>query len=111
MIRMMFMTTSSMELIPTRELMICTITNNKSYNNNHGIICSVACYNMHITNNELYNNQRDGIFMDAGSHHSTIANNIIYNEDVAIQLPSLSYSQVYGNIISNSNMALNLKHK
>ena len=83
-----------------------TITNNKSYNNNHGIICSVACYNMHITNNELYNNQRDGIFMDAGSHHSTIANNIIYNEDVAIQLPSLSYSQVYGNIISNSKYGI-----
>ena len=62
------------------------ITYNKVYNNNHGVICSVACYNIHITNNELYNNQRDGIFMDAGSHHSTIANNIIHDEDVAIQL-------------------------
>ena len=87
------------------------ITYNKVYNNNHGIICSVACYNMHITNNELYNNQRDGIFMDAGSHHSTIANNKIYNEYVAIQLPSLSYSEVYGNIISDSHTALNWKHK
>ena len=61
------------------------ITYNKVYNNNHGIICSVMCYNMHIENNELYNNQRDGIFLDAGSHHSTIANNKIYNEDEGIQ--------------------------
>ena len=60
------------------------ITYNNAYNNNHGVICSVACYNIHITNNELYNNQRNGIFMDAGSHHSTIANNIIHDEDVAI---------------------------
>ena len=82
------------------------ITYNKVYNNNHGIICSVACYNMHITNNELFNNQRDGIFMDAGSHHSTIANNKIYNEYVAIQLPSLSYSQVYGNTITNSKYGI-----
>ena len=43
------------------------ITYNKAYNNNHGIICAVMCYNMHIANNELYNNKRDGIFMDAGS--------------------------------------------
>jgi poly(beta-D-mannuronate) C5 epimerase len=55
-----------------------TITNNKSYNNNHGIICSQKCYNIHIENNEIYANNRDGIFLDAGSHHSTIANNIIY---------------------------------
>ena len=82
------------------------ITYNKVYNNNHGVICSVACYNMHITNNELYNNQRDGIFMDAGSHHSTIANNIIHDEDVAIQLPSLSYSEVYGNTITNSKYGI-----
>ena len=82
------------------------ITYNKVYNNNHGIICSVACYNMHITNNELYNNQKDGIFMDAGSHHSTIANNKIYNEDEGIQLPSLSYSEVFGNTITNSNYGI-----
>ncbi len=82
------------------------ITYNKIYNNNHGVICSVACYNIRITNNELYNNQRDGIFMDAGSHHSTIANNIIHDEDVAIQLPSLSYSQVYGNTITNSKYGI-----
>ena len=82
------------------------ITYNKAYNNNHGIICSVTCYNMHITNNELYNNQRDGIFMDAGSHHSVIANNVIHDEDVAIQLPSLSYSQVYGNTITNSKYGI-----
>ena len=82
------------------------ITYNKVYNNNHGIICSVACYNMHIENNELYNNQKDGIFMDAGSHHSTIANNKIYNEDEGIQLPSLSYSEVFGNTITNSNYGI-----
>ena len=57
------------------------ITYNKAYNNNHGIICSVMCYNIRIENNELYNNKRDGIFLDAGSHHVTIANNKIYNED------------------------------
>ncbi|HEY7111278.1 MAG TPA: right-handed parallel beta-helix repeat-containing protein [Nitrososphaeraceae archaeon] len=82
------------------------ITYNKAYNNNHGIICSVACYNMHITNNELYNNQRDGIFMDAGSHHTVIANNVIHDEDVAIQLPSLSYSQIFGNTITNSKYGI-----
>ena len=82
------------------------ITYNKVYNNNHGIICSVKCYNMHIENNELYNNQRDGIFMDAGSHHSTIANNKIYNEDEGIQLPSLSYSEVFGNTITDSNYGI-----
>ena len=82
------------------------ITYNKVYNNNHGIICSVNVYNMHITNNELYNNKRDGIFMDAGSHHSTIANNIIHDEEVAIQLPSLSYSEVYGNTITNSKYGI-----
>ena len=82
------------------------ITYNKVYNNNHGIICSVMCYNIHIENNELYNNQRDGIFMDTGSHHSTIANNKIYNEDVGIQLPSLSYSEVFGNTITNSNYGI-----
>ena len=82
------------------------ITYNKVYNNNHGIICSVMCYNMHIENNELYNNQKDGIFMDAGSHHSTIANNKIYNEDEGIQLPSLSYSEVFGNTITNSNYGI-----
>lgn len=84
------------------------ITYNKAYNNNHGIICSVTCYNMHITNNELYKNQRDGIFMDAGSHHSTIANNIIHDEDVAIQLPSLSYSEIYGNTITNVDYGIEL---
>ena len=82
------------------------INHNKVYNNNHGIICSVMCYNMHIENNELYNNQKDGIFMDAGSHHSTIANNKIYNEDEGIQLPSLSYSEVFGNTITNSNYGI-----
>ena len=82
------------------------ITYNKVYNNNHGIICSVACYNIHIENNELYNNQKDGIFMDAGSHHSTIANNKIYNEDEGIQFPSLSYSEVFGNTITNSNYGI-----
>ena len=82
------------------------ITYNKVYNNNHGIICSVMCYNMHIENNELYNNQRDGIFLDAGSHHSTIANNKIYNEDEGIQLPSLSYSEVFGNTITTSNYGI-----
>jgi parallel beta-helix repeat protein len=85
------------------------ITYNKAYNNNHGIICSVMCYNMHIENNELYNNQRDGIFMDAGSHHSTIKNNVIYNEEVGIQLPSLSYSEVSGNKISNSKYGIELE--
>lgn len=82
------------------------ITYNKAYNNNHGIICSVACYNMHITNNELYKNLRDGIFMDAGSHHSTIANNVIHDEDEAMQLPSLSYSEIYGNTITNSKYGI-----
>ncbi|MFI5405279.1 MAG: right-handed parallel beta-helix repeat-containing protein [Nitrososphaerales archaeon] len=82
------------------------ITYNKVYNNNHGIICSVMCYNMHIENNELYNNQKDGIFLDAGSHHSTIANNKIYNEDEGIQLPSLSYSEVFSNTITNSNYGI-----
>jgi mannuronan 5-epimerase len=85
------------------------ITYNKVYNNNHGIICSVTCYNMHIENNELYNNQRDGIFLDAGSHHSTIKNNVIYNEEVGIQLPSLSYSEVYGNRIYNSKYGIELE--
>ena len=85
------------------------ITYNKVYNNNHGIICSVMCYNMHITNNELYNNKRDGIFMDAGSHHSWIANNVIHDEDVAIQLPSLSYSSVYGNTITNSKYGIEIE--
>ena len=84
------------------------ITYNKVYNNNHGIICSVMCDNMHITNNELYNNKRDGIFMDAGSHHSWIANNIIHDEEVAIQLPSLSYSSVYGNTITNSKYGMKI---
>jgi mannuronan 5-epimerase len=84
------------------------ITNNKVYNNNHGVICSVACYNMHIENSELYNNQRDGIFLDAGSHHSTIANNIIHDEDDAIQLPSLSYSEIYGNTIYNSKVGIQI---
>jgi mannuronan 5-epimerase len=78
------------------------ITYNKSYNNNHGIICSVMCYNMHITNNEVYNNNRDGIFLDAGSHHTVIANNSIHEEEKGIQLPSLSYSEIYGNNISNT---------
>ena len=77
------------------------ITYNKAYNNNHGIICSVMCYNIHIENNEIYNNTRDGIFLDAGSHHSSIVNNTIYNEDKGIQLPSLSYSEVHGNKITN----------
>jgi mannuronan 5-epimerase len=85
------------------------ITYNKVYNNNHGIICSVMCYNMHIENNELYDNQRDGIFLDAGSHHSTIKDNTIYNEEVGIQLPSMSYSEVYGNKISNSKYGINLE--
>jgi parallel beta-helix repeat protein len=85
------------------------ITYNKVYNNNHGIICSVMCYNMHIENNELYNNQRDGIFLDAGSHHSTIKDNTIYNEEVGIQLPSMSYSEVYGNRIYNSKYGINLE--
>ena len=84
------------------------ITYNKVYNNNHGIICSVMCDKMHITNNELYNNKRDGIFMDAGSHHSWIANNIIHDEEVAIQLPSLSYSSVYGNTITNSKYGMKI---
>lgn len=78
------------------------ITYNKAYNNNHGIICSEMCYNIHIENNEFYNNTQDGIFLDAGSHHSSIVNNTIYDEDEAIQLPSLSYSEVYGNKITNS---------
>lgn len=82
------------------------ITYNKAYNNNHGIICSVMCYNMHVTNNELYKNLRDGIFMDAGSHHTTIANNVIHDEDEAMQLPSLSYSEIYGNTISNSKYGI-----
>jgi mannuronan 5-epimerase len=84
------------------------ITYNKSYNNNHGIICSVMCYNMHITNNEVYNNNRDGIFLDAGSHHSVIANNNIHDEEKGIQLPSLSYSEVYGNTISNTKWGIEI---
>jgi parallel beta-helix repeat protein len=84
------------------------ITNNNVYNNNHGVICSVACFNMHIENNELYNNQRDGIFLDAGSHHSTIANNIIHDVPDGIQLPSLSYSEIYGNTIYNSKVGIQI---
>jgi parallel beta-helix repeat protein len=64
------------------------------------------CYNIRIDNNEIYNNKRDGIFLDAGSHHSTISNNKIYNEDEGIQLPSLSYSKVYGNTIINSKYGI-----
>jgi Periplasmic copper-binding protein (NosD) len=85
------------------------ITYNKVYNNNHGIICSVMCYKMHITNNEVYNNQKDGIFLNAGSHHSWIANNIIHNEKVAIEIPSLSYSSVYGNIITDSEYGIEIE--
>ena len=103
---MWFMTAMEYGIDPHSGTHDMYITYNKVYNNNHGVICSVACYNMHITNNELYNNQRDGIFMDAGSHHSTIANNIIHDEDVAIQLPSLSYSEVYGNTITNSKYGI-----
>ena len=84
------------------------ITYNKSYNNNHGIICSQMCYNMHIENNEIYANNRDGIYLDAGSHHSTIANNNIHEEETAIQLPSLSSSEVYGNTITNSKYGIKL---
>ena len=84
------------------------ITFNKSYNNNHGIICSQRCYNLHIENNEVYANNRDGIYLDAGTHHSTIANNIIYQEETAIQLPSLSHSEVYGNTISDSKYGIKL---
>ena len=68
------------------------ITNNKVYNNSHGIICSDKCFKIHIEKNEIYNNQRDGIFLDAGSTNSIIANNIIRDEDQAITLPSLSNS-------------------
>jgi hypothetical protein len=85
------------------------ITYNKVYNNNHGIICSVMCYNMYITNNEVYNNEKDGIFLNAGSHHSTIANNNIHDENVAIELPSLSYSSVYGNTITNSKYGIEIE--
>lgn len=78
------------------------ITNNKVYNNNHGIICSEKCSKIHIEKNEIYNNKRDGIFLDAGSTNSIIANNIIRDEDTAITFPSLSNSQIYGNTITNS---------
>ena len=103
---MWFMTVMEYGIDPHSGTHDMDITYNKVYNNNHGVICSVACYNIRITNNELYNNLRDGIFMDAGSHHSTIANNIIHDEDVAIQLPSLSYSEVYGNTITNSKYGI-----
>ena len=85
-----------------------SITFNKSYNNNHGIICSQRCYNLHIENNEIYANNRDGIYLDAGSHHITIANNNIHEEETAIQLPSLSSSEVYGNTITNSKYGIKL---
>ncbi len=78
------------------------ITNNKVYNNSHGIICSDKCSKIHIEKNEIYSNQRDGIFLDAGSTNSIIANNIVRDEDQAITLPSLSNSQIYGNTITNS---------
>lgn len=84
------------------------ITYNKSYNNNHGIICSQMCYNIHIENNELYKNKADGIFLDAGSHHSTIKNNNIHDQETAIQLPSLSYSEIYGNTVTNSKYGIKL---
>jgi mannuronan 5-epimerase len=84
------------------------ITYNNIYNNNHGIICSVRCSFIQITNNELYNNQRDGIFMNAGSRDSTIADNIIHDEVVGIQLNSLSYSKVYGNEIYNSKYGIDI---
>ncbi len=84
------------------------ITYNKSYNNNHGIICSQMCYNIHIENNELYKNKADGIFLNAGSHHSTIKNNNIHDQETAIQLPSLSYSEVYGNTVTNSEYGIKL---
>ena len=70
------------------------ITNNKVYNNNHGIICSENCSKIHIENNEVYNNNKDGIFLDAGSTNSNIANNIIRDEDNAITLPSFKFSDL-----------------
>ena len=84
------------------------ITFNKSYNNNHGIICSQDCYNIHIENNELYKNRADGIFLNADSHHSFIKNNNIHDQDTAIQLPSISYSEISGNTITNSKYGIKL---
>jgi len=84
------------------------ITNNKVYNNNHGIICSEKCSKIHIENNEIYNNKKDGIFLDAGSTNSIIANNIIRDEDNAITFPSLSNSQIYGNTITNSKYGIRI---
>jgi hypothetical protein len=84
------------------------ITNNKVYNNTHGIICSEKCSKIHIKNNEVYNNNKDGIFLDAGSTNSNIVNNIIRDEDIAITLPSLSNSQIYGNTITNSKYGIRI---
>ena len=84
------------------------ITFNKSYNNNHGIICSQDCFNIHIENNELYKNKADGIFLNADSHHSFIKNNNIHDQETAIQLPSISYSEISGNTITNSKYGIKL---
>ncbi len=84
------------------------ITYNKSYRNNHGIICSQDCYNIHIENNEIYDNKADGIYLNSGSHHSYIKNNKIHDQDTAIQLPSISYSEISGNTITGSKYGIKL---
>ena len=66
------------------------------------------CSKIHIENNEVYNNNKDGIFLDAGSTNSNIANNIIRDEDNAVTLPSLSNSQIYDNTITNSKYGIRI---
>lgn len=78
-------------------------------NGNHGLICSVECSNLVITNNRSYNN-RHGIMLHRNTNGALVEGNIVYNnrEDGIAIFDSHSNIVRNNTVTNNTNSAVRL---
>ena len=77
----------------------CVIRNNLIYGSNHGILA--GCYSIQIENNHIYNTDMIGINLYS-LLFANIKGNVIYNCQTPIGLMTSNFSNAYVNISENS---------
>lgn len=77
----------------------CVIRNNLIYGSNHGILA--GCYSIQIENNHIYNMDSIGINLYS-LLYANVRGNIIYNCTTSIGLMSSNFGNAYVNISENS---------
>ncbi len=83
----------------------CVIRNNLIYGSNHGILA--GCYSIQIENNHIYNMDSIGINLYS-LLYANVKGNVIYNCTTSIGLMSSNFGNAYVNIVENSIQGGNL---